>query len=272
MVNVAHVVALAVVFGPRTHKQDANRQGRGPRWLWLAIRQPAADAHGAFSLEQPTVAVMKQFPGQRQQFSGGFAGGGLRFSGSPFGQVAVHLDGETVLGAIGGVLPGGERVVRHCGAQRGLEQVLPPLRQLLLDAFGAGLEYAHRPKVILFQIPAQVVGFDGTERRGEREALALDTARGGVGRFIGERGRGGDAAFAFVRFDFRVGEGEDEFFERFGLGLGGRLVIGGQAFAEGGEDGGQRVRKAAGAELDRDGKGFFAEPVFQRVLRETGQQ
>ena len=174
VVDVADAVALGVLLRPRADEQDADGQGGRPGGLGLAIGQAPADAHGVLALEQPGAAVVEELPRQRQQLGGRLA---ARRPGLPrraFGQIAVHLHREAALGAVGGVLPGGESLAGVLSAQRGLEQILAPCRKLPLDPVRAVLEHAHRPEVVALQIPPQVVRLDGAERRGEGEPPALD--------------------------------------------------------------------------------------------------
>lgn len=84
-----------------------------------------------------------------------------------------------------------------------------PGDQVLLDLAGAGLEMVAGPQRVFFQIPAQFPGFDGAERGGEEPAFdAGNCALRRIGRFVDQLG---------------FGRGDE--------------VVGGQAFAQGHQDG-----------------------------------
>src|SRR6185436_10164799 len=119
--------------------------------LALAVGQAPADAHGVLALEEPAVAVVEELPGERQQLGGGLPRGSLGLLGRALGQIAVHLDGEAALGAVRGLLPGGERLPRLLISQGGLEQLAAPAGKLPLDAGRPILENTDRPEVITLQ-------------------------------------------------------------------------------------------------------------------------
>ncbi|HYU33560.1 MAG TPA: type II toxin-antitoxin system HicA family toxin [Thermoanaerobaculia bacterium] len=218
VIYIRNAVALRVPLRPGADEEDADGQCGQALGLALAVGQAPADAHGVLALEEPAAAVVEELPGERQQFGGSFPSGGLGLLGRAFGQIAVHLDGEAALGAVGGLLPGGESLPRFFISQSGLEQIVAPGGKLLLDAGRPSLEDADRPDVILLQIPLEVGRLDGAEWCDEEEPPAHNVPCAVPGRLVSERGRRPGPAFPLRDLDRGIGQREDELLDRLGVG------------------------------------------------------
>ena len=150
--------------------------------LGIPIRQAAAHPHGVLALKQIAAPIVQQLPRQRQQASGGFFGGSLRFRATAVREVAIHQHRKATLRPCCGVLPGVQRLLRMLGGDHRVVQVLPPLRQLGLDALGTRLEHPGRPQVVALQVPAEFVRLNRAEGCSKGETSTLDPTRGRVGR------------------------------------------------------------------------------------------
>jgi hypothetical protein len=272
MVDIADPVALGVLLRPRADEQDADRQSGRPGRLGMAVRQAPADADGALALEQPGTAIVEQLPGKRQQLGGGFASGSLGLLRRVFGQLPVHLHGKPALRTVCRLLPSGQSLPDGFRPQRGLEQLLTPLRHLARDPLGALLGQLVRPDEIGLQVPPQIPGLDRPDRRNEPEPPALDRTRAGLGRLVDEHRHARGAAFALGRLDLGIGQLQDQLFDALGVGLVEGLEIGGQALPQSGEERGHGGAQPARADLDRYGDRFFVEPGPQRPRRDTRQE
>src|SRR5262249_24450739 len=85
-------------------------------------------------------------------------------------------------------------------------QVLPPLRQLGLDALGTFLEHPSRPQVVALQVPAEVVSLNRAKWCREGETSTLDPTRRGIGRLICQCGRGRHPTFPVSGLDVWIAQ------------------------------------------------------------------
>nr|WP_236848904.1 hypothetical protein [Candidatus Thiodictyon syntrophicum] len=157
-------IAAGLVFRAGDDQQDADGGGGEGlafsrcRVLVLRARQAAADPGRAGALEEESLAVVEQFPGEGQQ-------GGIRSRGVPPRGLAggtpalLYRKASPGMGVSGG--PGAQDLPGLRGRQCGLVECLAPFDQALLDPACPVLEIGARPDGVFLQIPTQFLGLDG---------------------------------------------------------------------------------------------------------------
>ena len=109
------------------------------------------------------------------------------------------MDREATPGVIADLLPGPHDVRGVGHGHRGLVQEPPPLDEVLLHVPRAVPEVVARPDGLFFQVPAQLLRFDGTDGCDEPPSLrAVDVWLARRGRLIDQPGAGGGAADAVL--------------------------------------------------------------------------
>ncbi len=219
-------VAAGVVLRSGGDQQDADGRGDDGDAEALGAGQPAANAGGLRPLKQKGLAVVEQFPRQTEKSRRGFLGGeplGFRRVGYERG---IHMDGEAATRAVADLRPSLHDVRGVGYGDRGFVQALSPFHEVRFDFPRPIPEIVARPDGVFLQIPAQFLRLDGTEGRDEPPGLrTVDVRLTRRGGFVDQAGAGGGAADAVPLVELQVGEFEDQFLQRLGLGLrGGRDV------------------------------------------------
>ncbi len=195
-------VGDAVRLGPGADGQHAQR-GMARRFGQLggilAAGQRAAHAHADAVMEEIAVSVVKEFPGQGEEFRGGFQLGAVRGF--------LLLRGRTARNALGRGLHGEAAVALRClgfphldgiwrvgrrgiGGRQRLPQIPAPLWQAGFDATGAFRELAVGREEVALKVEAELGRLDPAQRRDERELRRLRRGIDRIGRVIGKAGRG----------------------------------------------------------------------------------
>ncbi len=259
-------VACALVFRTGTDQQHPDRWLGDDAGEIALAGQAAAHQHRPGPTEEIASPVVEQFPRQPQQQSGCFPRLGLLLLGTALQQAGVHKDAETALHPLGQRFPRAQHFLDAPFLGHGLVEGLPPGGQRRFH-FGRPflIHLADGPKVILFQVPAQLFGLNGAQRGLEEEAVTLHVPLRAVGRAVDQLGLGCRPTRARFFDDVGVGQSEQQFGHRTGgHGLVGSGV-GGQAFTQGGQQAGQGRFQSAWPLLDvhRQGDSFAGEEGAQ---------
>lgn len=217
-------------------------------------------------LEQVGAPVVQQLPGQGEQGNGGLACLGLRLLGHPGLDVRVQVDREAPLGPGGDAGPGLQDIGGVLGGECGPVQGLAPGRQIRFDALGAIGEGPSGPDRVVLQVPAQVIGLDGTEWGDQAPTgQALDLPPERVRGLVEQPGAGAGAALAVLLDEAQVAELQDQLLHRrrCRLGLDGR--IGREPSTQGNKDGADRGIEPAGNSGDGDVDGLLVEDRLQHA-------
>ncbi|MEI2781737.1 MAG: hypothetical protein V9H25_10940 [Candidatus Competibacter sp.] len=259
-------VTAGVVLRSGGDQQDADGRGDHRHVERLGSREPAANAGGFGALKQKSLAVVQQFPGQTEQSRCGFLGRerlGFRRVGFERG---IHMDGEAAPRMSVDPRPSLHDVRGVGHGDRGFVQALSPFHEVRLDLPRPIPEVVARPDGVSLQIPAQILRFDGAERRDEAPTLrAVDIRLARRGRFVDQTGAGGGAADAIFLSKLQVGEFENEFLQRLGPGLRRGRHVGGEPLAHGDEDRVHRRFDAARVAAHGDVNRLLAEELLQHA-------
>ena len=148
-------VAAGVVLRPRGDEQDADGGGDDRHVARVCGRDPAADTGGLGALEEVTLTVVKQLPGQTEQQRGGFPGG-LYVSFGRAGFSAVSTWTEKRRPAWSSIFAQAFMTFSVGHGHRPSCRSCSPLYEVRLHFAGAILEIVARPDGVFLQIPAQL--------------------------------------------------------------------------------------------------------------------